>query len=270
MKKVIVCILLTFCLTNLIACHANNEIDYPKAEGSDTAFSNEKFIATVSPNMKAFESWISEKWPSVTDFKVLFIHVDLLDEPQHSKCMATIKASYTYNGKLTTKLFSYDISYHDFQILYENHEYLVYNVETEGEEIVTDINSESINVLKKIFKPNWQDYQSAESNQLLAKGNVIKIDVSSLPESYNDSFDGEDAQAITNYLSSLNLESSFEEDPDEYTGMTWVISLKYEGGDTVTVYHFGNAFIRADQGPWYKMTYEEASRFESLLKERSK
>ena len=47
--------------------------------------------------------------------------------------------------------------------------------------------------------------------------------------------------------------------------MTWVISLHYEDGDTVTVYHFGNLFIRSDSSRWYKMTYEEASRFEALL-----
>ena len=84
-----------------------------------------------------------------------------------------------------------------------------------------------------------QQPQQVQGNQLLVEGNVVKIDVSSLPEGYNYSFSGEDAQAIIDYLSTLNLESEFEENPNEYTGMTWVIALEYENGDTFKIYHFG-------------------------------
>ena len=112
-----------------------------------------------------------------------------------------------------------------------------------------------------------QHPQQAQSNQLIAEGNVIKIDVSSLPEGYNYSFDGEEAKEIIDYLSNLNLQSKFEENPDEYNGMTWVICLEYDNGDKLTVYHFGNMFIRTEKGSWYKMTYDEANRFDTLLDE---
>ena len=112
-----------------------------------------------------------------------------------------------------------------------------------------------------------QQSQQVQGNQLLAEGNVIKIDVSSLPEEYNYSFDGEDAKEIIDYLSNLNLQSNFEEDPNEYTGMTRVIFLEYDNGDELTVYHFGNMFIRTEKGSWYKMTYDEANRFDTLLDE---
>jgi len=111
--------------------------------------------------------------------------------------------------------------------------------------------------------------QQVQDDQLLAEGNVIKIDVSSLPEGYNYTFDGEDAKAITEYLSNLNLDSKFEENPNEYDGMTWVISLEYDNGEILTVYHFGNMFIRSEKGSWYRMTYDEASRFDALLNELS-
>lgn len=114
-----------------------------------------------------------------------------------------------------------------------------------------------------------QQHQQVKGNQLLAEGNIVKIDVSSLPERYNYSFSGEDAKAIVDYLSDLNLDSKFEENPNEYTGMTWVISLKYENGDVLKVYHFGNMFISSENGSWYKMTYDEASRFDMLLDELS-
>ena len=104
-------------------------------------------------------------------------------------------------------------------------------------------------------------------SQLLIEGNVIKCDVSSLPENYNYSFKGESAKKIVDYLSSLNLESDFEENPNEYAGMTWVLTFEYDNGETLNVYHFGNMFIRAGNGTWYKMTYEEASRFDELLDE---
>ena len=112
-----------------------------------------------------------------------------------------------------------------------------------------------------------QQPQQVRGSQLLAEGNVVNIDVSSLPEGYNYSFSGEDAKGIIDYLSNLNLESNFEENPNEYGGMTWVISLKYESGDTLTLYHFGNMFIRSEKGSWYKMAYEEANRFDTLLAE---
>ena len=112
-----------------------------------------------------------------------------------------------------------------------------------------------------------QQPQQVQGNQLLAEGNVIKIDVSSLPEGYNYSFEGEDAKEIIDYLSNLNLQSNFEENPNEYAGMTWVIFMEYDNGDELTVYHFGNMFIRTEKGSWYKMTYDEANCFDTLLDE---
>lgn len=109
--------------------------------------------------------------------------------------------------------------------------------------------------------------QQVKGNQILKKGNIINIEVSSLPKGYDYSFSGEDAKAITDYLSTLNLASDFEDSPDKYDGMTWVISLKYEDGDTLNIYHFGNRFIRSEKSSWYKISYEEASRFDTLLTE---
>ena len=107
--------------------------------------------------------------------------------------------------------------------------------------------------------------QQVHGSQLLANGNVTKIDITSRPEEYNYTFTGEKSKEIIDYLSGLNLQSNFQENPDTYAGMTWVISLDYENGDTLTIYHFGNTFIRSEKSSWYKMTYKEASRFDSLL-----
>ena len=96
---------------------------------------------------------------------------------------------------------------------------------------------------------------------------VKSVRVTSLPKGYEYSFDREDAQAVIDYLSSLDLTETVEEDQKGFVGMTWVITFEYGTGNTVTVYHFGNKFIRRDEGPWYQMTYEQASRFGELLDE---
>ncbi len=115
-----------------------------------------------------------------------------------------------------------------------------------------------------------QKPQQAQVIQLLPEGNVVNVEISTLPEGYNYSFSGETARSIEDYLSGLSLESDFEENPNEYAGMTYVISLGYESGNVLTVYHFGNMFIRSENDSWYKMTYDEASRLDTLLNELSK
>ena len=60
---------------------------------------------------------------------------------------------------------------------------------------------------------------------------------------------------------------TFEENPDEYGGMTWRIFLEYEDGYSTYVLHFGNMFIRSELGSWCKMNPDEASRFDTLLSE---
>ncbi len=108
---------------------------------------------------------------------------------------------------------------------------------------------------------------AGEKFEAPANEGIASVSVSSLPEGYNYSFDGEDAKAVADYFASLNLISVFPENPDEYAGMTWVISIEYDNGAEETLYHFGNMFIRRDDGPWYKMKYDEAARFGALLDE---
>lgn len=134
--------------------------------------------------------------------------------------------------------------------------------------IVTDYEGVMTHPLWRRFSVGTGE-SSAEAGEddLLEAGDVTRVTVSSLPGSYAYAYEGEDALAIVDYLDSLSLRSEFEEDPDEYVGMTWVIAVDHADGSTVTVYHFGNMFIRAADGPWYRMEYEEADRFNTLLDE---
>lgn len=99
---------------------------------------------------------------------------------------------------------------------------------------------------------------------------IIEINVSSLPKGYDYSFRSSDqngtAKDIIDYLASLDLKSEFPENPDEYGGMTWVITLIYEDNSTLNIYHSGNMFIRIDSGEWYRMAHEDAVRLDDMLR----
>ena len=96
---------------------------------------------------------------------------------------------------------------------------------------------------------------------------ISSVAVSSLPEGYNYSFKGTPAKEVVNYFANLNLITDFTEDPKQYTGMTWQVSITYDDGTHETIYHFGNMFVRREGGSWYKMNYDEATQFDSLLKD---
>jgi hypothetical protein len=106
-----------------------------------------------------------------------------------------------------------------------------------------------------------------EGNILLKEGTVKRISVSTLPKGSDYSYTGEDAQAIVDYLSDLDLLSEFEESPEGLFSITWVIDLEYDDGSTETLYHFAYMFIRKSGDSWYKMKYEQARAFDDLLNE---
>lgn len=156
---------------------------------------------------------------------------------------------------------------------------LVYEIKNSNKKIYTFFAGEALVIVTDyegvMTHPLWRRFSvgtgeasaEVEEDALLQAGDVTQVSVTSLPEGYAYAYEGEDAGVIADYLGSLSLQSRFAENPDEYTGMTWVISVDYADGSTVTVYHFGNMFIRAADGPWYRMEYEEADRFNTLLDE---
>ncbi len=98
-------------------------------------------------------------------------------------------------------------------------------------------------------------------------GNVKEIHVTSEPQGYEYSFTGNEAQAIAEYLSNLNLTPAFPF--HSYTGGSWNISIEYENGKIINIYHSCNKFIRINNGMLYEMPDEEGRRFDTLLDELS-
>ena len=154
---------------------------------------------------------------------------------------------------------------------------LVYEIKNSNKKIYTFFAGEALVMVTDyegvMTHPLWRRFSvgmgdaSAEAGEddLLQAGDVTRASLFSLPGGYDYAYEGEDAMAIVDYLNSLSLRSEFEEDPDEHTAMSWVISVEYADGSTVTVYFFGNLFIRKEDGPWYRLEDEEAARFHALL-----
>ena len=99
----------------------------------------------------------------------------------------------------------------------------------------------------------------------LDENSIKSISVTSLPEGYEYSFKGADAQAIVDYLESLHLTPFSGINSED--GMTWVISIEDKNGKITTVYHSCNKYIMAEGGLRYEMIFEEANRLSSLLYE---
>ena len=98
----------------------------------------------------------------------------------------------------------------------------------------------------------------------LNESDIKSVSVSTLPEfyGYEYSFTGEEARAVVDYLSGLNLTPLLISVGKG--GMTWVIEIEYEGESETTVYLFGDEiWINAKEK--YLMQSEENGVFEALL-----
>lgn len=103
---------------------------------------------------------------------------------------------------------------------------------------------------------------------LASSRDVCSVSVTTLPESKDNArtyTSPDKCRAITDYIDGLQLSDHVSENPDEYAGMTWVITYTYTDGTTLTMYHFGNLFFRTENSAWKRMTYEDASRFRDLI-----
>lgn len=111
--------------------------------------------------------------------------------------------------------------------------------------------------------------RSRQRSVLLKDSDIHSVTVSSYPKEYSYSFSGDDVNEFTDYLFGLTLDADLEDNPNDYFGVTWVILLEYDNGETSSLYHFGNKFIRSDDSRWYEMTDDEASKLEDLLNRAS-
>ena len=113
------------------------------------------------------------------------------------------------------------------------------------------------------------------SKVVIPTDNITKVNISTQP--YSDSYardyiDSEKIAAVIDYLSGLSLKDEFSENPDEYAGMAYIITISYEDGTSEVYNHFGNMFfghIKDDAIHWYRMQYDEAEEFSNILQKNA-
>lgn len=97
--------------------------------------------------------------------------------------------------------------------------------------------------------------------------NINNIEISSLPESedYNKTLNNnEDIDKIVKYLNSINPFAT-KENSNEYVGQSIIIKINYKDSSTKEYYHFGNKFIKEDDGIFYELKYEEAEKLDEII-----
>ncbi len=100
---------------------------------------------------------------------------------------------------------------------------------------------------------------------------IQEIHVSSLPVSANYERTISAPSLITAIIRHIQGASyaSLTKNPDEYDGMSLVITVNYTSGTTVDMISFGNLFfgLYGEDGQlyWWEMAYEDAAELESLL-----
>ena len=57
------------------------------------------------------------------------------------------------------------------------------------------------------------------------------------------------------------------EDPSEYDGTACVLTFFRDDAELLRIVHFGNRWLRVDDGPWLRMDYDQAAALEKLLAE---
>ncbi|MDF2685851.1 MAG: antirepressor regulating drug resistance protein, partial [Clostridia bacterium] len=97
---------------------------------------------------------------------------------------------------------------------------------------------------------------------------VTGITISTLPENteYLRTYTSpEKINAILAHIIDLTLNDKFNENPEEYYGMTYVITITYNNNGQKIYYHFGNMFFKEDGKAWEKMIYDEAVKLENII-----
>lgn len=111
---------------------------------------------------------------------------------------------------------------------------------------------------------------NSAQNLNILDDNITAIVINTLPEreEYSRVYrDTEKIKKITGYLNGLSLKRKFFGNPYEYNGMTYIINISYADGSQNIVYHFGNMFIRKNEGKWKRMTYNEAEKLDKLIQD---
>lgn len=97
---------------------------------------------------------------------------------------------------------------------------------------------------------------------------IVSIAIATLPESTGHvrTYTSEEKiDSIRSYINSLTLSDISSEKPEDYAGMSYIISVTYDDNSTKTYNHFGNKFFKIDDQEWKIMNDGQASELEAII-----
>ena len=242
MKKIAVFVLALLCVVALVGCSPAN------TKGSTLL--NEGEVKSVSVNF------------DLPGYPYFFVGEDA---KALVNCLANLELtpdSGETPRELTGGGWVINIEYEDGQVVTLTH--LERYIHARADDSWYKIEKDQANAFDHLLSELAGRPAYTKGGTLFQAGKVRHISVSSLPEGYDYSYTGRKAQAIADYLVGLDL---VEDSAPPPPGGVWNIILEYEDGSTVKLYHSANEYIGISGGSQYKMTYEQASAFDSLLDE---
>lgn len=99
-------------------------------------------------------------------------------------------------------------------------------------------------------------------------GYIERIDISTIPE--NNAFkktitSDENISNLVNYINKMYVSMDFTENPEEYAGMTIILTFYFTDKDEMTVCLFGNMFMKVNNEAWVRINDKEATELQKML-----
>lgn len=98
--------------------------------------------------------------------------------------------------------------------------------------------------------------------------NIIKITIKTQPGNDSSIKSTENKSQITeiiNYINGLDLKKTAK-NPDDYTGMIYIITVYFDDTTSTEYAHFGNMFFKESGKDWYEIPYDQAEELEGIYK----
>lgn len=99
---------------------------------------------------------------------------------------------------------------------------------------------------------------------------IKAIKISTLPESKDKErkYTTEDKiEKIREYIDSLSWEDITSENPEDYTGMTYIVTKEFDDETTKTYSFFANQFLKFDGIEWMKIKGSDIVKLENIIKD---
>ena len=99
---------------------------------------------------------------------------------------------------------------------------------------------------------------------------IKSIKISTLPESEDKErrYTAEDKiEKIREYIDSLSWKDVTSENPEDYTGMTYIVTTEFDDETTKTYSFFANQFFKFDGIEWMKIKESDVMKLENIIKD---